>query len=117
VIRPRLTSPLLSPTGYSTVKIQMATTVPFGRRAEAGLGQDSPLMARPCASKVGLEKEYLAFSSITSPLIHPSAISVLKTFDLESHRDVLTSLGLKQAGDVILDARAHIAEHGFRPEK
>jgi hypothetical protein len=86
-------------------------------RAELGLGQDSPLMARTCASKVGLEKEYLAFSNITSPLIHPSAISILKTFDLESYRDVLTSLGLKLAGDVILDARAHIAEHGFRPEK
>jgi len=86
-------------------------------RAEAGLGEDSPLMARTCASKVGLEKEYLAFSSITSPLIHPSAISVLKTFDLESYSDVLTSLGLKLAGDVILDARAHIAKHGFTPVK
>lgn len=86
-------------------------------RAEIGLGQDSPLMARTCASKVGLEKEYLAFSSITSPLIHPSAVSVLKTFDLECYRDVLVALGLKLAGDVIEDTRKHIAEFGLKPQK
>jgi hypothetical protein len=85
-------------------------------RFEAGLGKDSPLMAGACASKVGLQKEYLLFSRITSPLIHPTAISVLKTFDLESHRDSLTSLGLKLATDVILDAREHIEKYGFKPK-
>jgi hypothetical protein len=86
-------------------------------RTEAGLGEDSPLMARTCAAKVGLEREYLAFSSITSALVHPSAISVLKTFDLEVYRDGLTCQGLMLAGDAILDARTHIEKHGFKPEK
>jgi len=86
-------------------------------RVEAGLGKESPLMAGMLAARVGLEKEYQFLSRVTSPLIHPSAISVLRTFDLESYRQSLTILGLKLVTDVILDARSHIGKHGFRPEK
>ena len=84
-------------------------------RDEAGLGQESALIARTCARKVGLEKEFLALSSVTSPLVHPSAISVLKTFDLEAYRAAVTAHGLMLASNVILDARGHIAQHGYKP--
>jgi hypothetical protein len=48
-------------------------------------------------------------------LVHPSALSVLKTFDLESCRDVITVLGLKLASQVIVEAREHITKHGHKP--
>src|SRR6266481_4385492 len=53
-------------------------------REEAGLGDQSVLLASNCARKVGLHKEYFALSGVTSALVHPSAISILKTFDLEA---------------------------------
>jgi hypothetical protein len=84
-------------------------------REQAGLGSESPLMARTCAKRVGMEKEYLAFSSVTSALVHPSAISVLKSFDLESYRSGLVSHGLILASKVILDARGHVEKHGYKP--
>lgn len=84
-------------------------------REQAGLGSEPPLMARTCAKTLGMEKEYLAFSSVTSALVHPSAVSVLKTFDLESYRTVLVAHGLILASKVILDAREHIEKHGYKP--
>jgi hypothetical protein len=62
-----------------------------------------------------MEKEYLAFSSVTSALVHRNAISVLKSFDLESYRQVLVSHGPILASKVILDAREHVEKHGYRP--
>lgn len=62
-----------------------------------------------------MEKEFLAFSSVTSVLVHPSAISVLKIFDLESYRTVLESHGLILASKVILEAREHVEKHGHKP--
>ncbi len=84
-------------------------------REQAGLGSESPLMARTCAKRVGMEKEYLALSGVTSALVHPSSISVLKTFDLELYRTVLVPHGLILASKVILDAREHIEKHGYKP--
>jgi hypothetical protein len=87
-------------------------------RNKAGLEANSqPLLARTCAAQVGLEREYLVCSSVTSPLVHPSALVVLKTVDLESYRPLLTSLGLKLAGNAIMDARAHIGKYGVKPMK
>jgi hypothetical protein len=86
-------------------------------REEVGLGNEGPLMARTLAGKVGLEKQYLAFSSVTSTLIHPTALSVLRTFDLEVYRPGLIGQGLVIAGDAIVDARGHVDKHGFKPEK
>lgn len=84
-------------------------------REQVGLGSESALMARTCAKKVSMEKEYLAFSSVTSALVHPSAISVLKTFDIESYRTVLVAHGLILASKVIVEAREHIEQHGYKP--
>ena len=84
-------------------------------REQAGLGSESPLMTRTCAKRVSMEKEFLAFSSVTSVLVHPSAISVLKIFDLESYRTVLESHGLILASKVILEAREHVEKHGHKP--
>jgi hypothetical protein len=84
-------------------------------REAAGLGQEGPLMARTCAKKVGLEKEYLAFSSVTSALVHPSAISILKTFDLEVYRDLLVPSGLILGTRIIEEGRIHVDKYGFRP--
>ena len=84
-------------------------------REQAGLGSTSPLMARTCAKRVGMEKEYLAFSSVTSALVHPSAISILKTFDPESYRTVLVAHGLILASKVILAVREHVEKHGHKP--
>ena len=85
-------------------------------RSKAGLEKNSrPLLARTCAAQVGLEKEYIACSTFTSPLVHPSALVILKTVDQESQRPLLTSLGLKLAGDVIMDARTHIGRYGLKP--
>ena len=84
-------------------------------REQVGLGSESPLMARTCTKKVSMEKGYLAFSSVTSALVHPSAISVLKTFDIESYRTVLVAHGLIVASKVILEAREHIEQHGYKP--
>jgi hypothetical protein len=71
-------------------------------------------MARTCAKRIGMEKEYLAFSSATSPLVHPSSLTVLKSFDLESCRVWLVLLSLNLASEVILDIRNHIEKYGFR---
>jgi hypothetical protein len=86
-------------------------------RAEVGLGDEGPLMARTLAGKVGLEKQYVAISSVTSALIHPTALSVLRTFDLEVYRPSLVGQGLVIANDAIADARTHVEKHGFKPEK
>ena len=86
-------------------------------RSEAGVADEGPLMARTLASKVGLEKQYLAFSSVTSTLIHPTALSILKTFNLEVYRPGLVGQGLVIATDAIVDARTHVDKHGFKPEK
>lgn len=86
-------------------------------REQVGLGSESALMARTCAKKVGMEKEYLAFSSVTSALVHPSAISVLKTFDIESYRTVLVAHGLILASKVIVEAREHIEQHRYKPAR
>lgn len=83
-------------------------------RDEAGLGEESVLLARECAKRVGLEKEYFALSGVTSMLVHPSAISVLKTFDLEAYREVLSMHGLILVSKVILEMRDHIAKHGYK---
>lgn len=84
-------------------------------RTEIGLDAEGPLMARTCARGVGLEKEYLAISNVTSPLIHPSAISVLRAFDIEEYRDSLTGHGLVTASELIIDARTHLERSGFKP--
>jgi hypothetical protein len=86
-------------------------------RERAGLGSESPLMNPACAKRVGMEKELLVFSGVTSRLVHPTALSVLKTFDLEVYRDVLVPHGLILASKVILDAREHIQRHGYKPPK
>jgi hypothetical protein len=86
-------------------------------REQAGLGGESPLMARTCAKRVGMEKEFLAFSGVTSALVHPSALSILKTFDLESCRQVLVLHSLKLAGDVIVGVRGHIEKYGCKPAR
>lgn len=82
-------------------------------RESAGVGRDGPLMARTCAKAVGLEKDYLAFSSVTSPLVNPSAISVLKIIDLEPYRTLLVNHGLILATKLLEEARAHCDKHGF----
>ncbi len=86
-------------------------------RVEVGLATEGPLMARTLAGKVGLEKQYPAFSSITSTLIHPTSLSVLKTFDLEVYRPGLTAQGLVLASECILDTRKHVDKFGFKPQK
>lgn len=88
-------------------------------RIDAGLGQEEPLKARVCARKVTkrLEMEYLLVGSVTSTLIHPCAISVLKTFNLESYRDVLVINGLILATKLIEEAREHIEKFGYKPAK
>jgi hypothetical protein len=83
-------------------------------RVQAGLEDEPPLMARTCAKRLGMEKEYLAFSSATSPLVHPSSLTVLKSFDLESCRVWLVLLSLKLLSDTILDVRKHIKKYAFR---
>lgn len=83
-------------------------------RDEAGLGDQSVLLASTCAKKVGLYKEYYALSGVTSILVHPSAISILKTFDLEAYRETVTIHGLILASKVILEARDHISLYGYR---
>jgi hypothetical protein len=83
-------------------------------REEAGLGEATCLLASACAKKVGLYKEYFALSGVTSPLVHASAISVLKTFDLEAYRETVTIHGLLLTSKVITEARDHIALHGFK---
>lgn len=84
-------------------------------RESAGVGSEGPLMARTCAKAVGLEKDYLAFSSVTSPLVHPSAISVLKIVDLEPYRTLLTNHGLILATKLLEEARTHCDKHGYKP--
>ena len=86
-------------------------------RVDLGLEDVGPLMARTHAKGVGLEKDYLAISSVTSPLIHPSAISVLRTFDIESYRDSLTGYGIMSASELLIDARQHVETNGFKPKK
>jgi hypothetical protein len=86
-------------------------------RSELGLEYEGPLMARTYAKSTGLEKEYLAISSVTSPLVHPSAISVLRTFNIECYRDSLTGHGIMNSGELIIDARQHIEANGFKPAK
>ncbi len=84
-------------------------------REEAGLGDQSALLASTCAKKVGLEKEYYALSGVTSTLVHASAISVLKTFDLEAYRETVTMHGLVLVGKVIVEVRTHIETRGCKP--
>lgn len=84
-------------------------------RMQAGLGREPPLMARTCAKSVGMESEYLVFGSMTSPLVHPSAVTVLESFDLESCRVWLVLLSLKLVTDVIVDVRDHLGKYGCRP--
>jgi hypothetical protein len=86
-------------------------------RTELGVNDEGPLMARTYAKTVGLEKEYVALSSVTSPLIHPSAVSVLRSFNIEAYRDSLRSHGLFNGTQLILDARKHIETYGFKPAK
>ena len=86
-------------------------------RTEAGLEDEGPLMARTYAKNVGLEKEYLALSATTSPLIHPSAVSVLRTFDIDCYRDSLVGHGTVNGSELIIDVRKHIEVHGFKPAK
>jgi hypothetical protein len=84
-------------------------------RERAGLKQEQPLMAKTCAKSVGMKKEYDAFGRLTSPLIHPSAVIVLKPFDIESCRNSLVLLSLKIASDLILELREHIKKYGCKP--
>jgi hypothetical protein len=86
-------------------------------REEAGLGEQTALLASTCAKKVGLEKEYFALSGVTSTLVHPSAISILMTFDLEAYREAVTIHGLMLVSEVIMDARNHIAAYGCKCER
>jgi hypothetical protein len=86
-------------------------------REEAGLGEESALLASSCARRVGLEKEYFALSGVTSTLVHASAISVLKTFDIEDYRETVTIHGLILVSKVITEARDHIALHGYKPAR
>jgi hypothetical protein len=86
-------------------------------REEVGLGDQSVLMASSCARKVGLHKEYFALSGVTSALVHPSAISILKTFDLEAYRETVTVHGLVLVSKVIMEVREHIKKYGCKPAK
>jgi hypothetical protein len=88
-------------------------------RVELGLGQEEPLKSRVCARQVSdkLEKEHQLVGSVTSDLIHPNAISVLKTFDLEVYRDPLVANGLILATKVILEIREHIKQYGYKSAK
>lgn len=86
-------------------------------REVVGLGDQSVLLASSCAKKVGLHKEYFALSGVTSILVHPSAISILKTFDLEAYREAVTMHGSILASKVILEARDHISLHGYKPAR
>jgi hypothetical protein len=85
-------------------------------RVELGLGQEEPLKSRVCARQVSdkLEREYQLVGSVTSDLIHPSAISVLKTFDLEAYRDQLVASGLVLATKVIIEMQEHIKQYGYK---
>src|SRR5579864_15719 len=83
-------------------------------REETGLASEGPLMAGDCAKKVGLEREYNAFSSVTSTLVHPTALSTLKTFDLNVYRPILVANGLMLASRIIIEAREHIVEYGMK---
>lgn len=88
-----------------------------GARTEPGIADEGPLMARTCAKNVGLEKEYLALSTVTSPLIHPSAISILRTFDMEVYRQPLQGFGLMNGSELVIDVRKHIEVNGFNAAK
>jgi hypothetical protein len=86
-------------------------------REEAGLASEGPLMAGDCSKKVGLQKEYNAFSSVTSTLVHPTALSTLKTFHLNVYRPILVTNGLMLASRIIVEARQHIVQYGMKSEK
>jgi hypothetical protein len=84
-------------------------------REKAGLKQEQPQLAKTCAKTVGMRKEYEAFGRLTSPLVHPSAVIVLRPFDVESCRISLVMHSLKRASDLILELREHIEKHGCTP--
>jgi hypothetical protein len=86
-------------------------------REEAKLAGEGPLKASQVAKQVGLEKEYPAVNSITSKLVHPTALSILKTFNLDVMRPIFVSQGLVLASRIVIETREHFEKHGMKPER